>query len=101
LSFLLLQVFVHDSHENVDWGILAGYEDQKRQIEDTLLLALLHPGKQPALEAGTIGGTSLKPPQRASCDVVGHGDWASRACVFHINCCHFHCLTKPCRRSVC
>lgn len=30
--------------DTVDWGILAGYKDQKRQIEDTLLLALLHPG---------------------------------------------------------
>lgn len=39
-----VQVFVHDPKESVDWGILAGYEDQKRQIEDTLLLALLHPG---------------------------------------------------------
>lgn len=27
----------------VDWGTLAGYELQKRAIEDTLLLALLHP----------------------------------------------------------
>lgn len=37
-------MFVHDAKDTVDWGILAGYEDQKRQIEDTLLLALLHPG---------------------------------------------------------
>ena len=52
------QVFVHDPHGNVDWGILAGYQEQKRQIEDTLLLALLHPGKQPvpALSAAPPGG---------------------------------------------
>lgn len=39
------QVFMHDKREAVDWGTLAGYEAQKRQIEDTLLLALLHPGE--------------------------------------------------------
>jgi hypothetical protein len=38
-------VFIHDPKDTVDWGILAGYEEQKRQIEDTLLLALLHPGE--------------------------------------------------------
>ena len=27
----------------VDWGMLAGYEQQKASIEDTLLLALQHP----------------------------------------------------------
>lgn len=37
-------MFVHSRQEAVDWGILAGYDEQKRQIEDTLLLALLHPG---------------------------------------------------------
>jgi SpoVK/Ycf46/Vps4 family AAA+-type ATPase len=37
----------------VDWGILAGYEEQKRQIEDTLLLALLHPEVYESIAKGT------------------------------------------------
>ncbi len=39
----------------VDWGILAGYEEQKRQIEDSLLLALLHPGQCHCLSAACSG----------------------------------------------
>ncbi len=31
------------SAQVVDWGLLAGYEQQKAAIEDTLLLALQHP----------------------------------------------------------
>lgn len=28
---------------NIDWDDLAGYEKQRRDIEDTILLTLLHP----------------------------------------------------------
>ncbi|EFN53357.1 hypothetical protein CHLNCDRAFT_26073, partial [Chlorella variabilis] len=35
------------------WGILAGYEEQKQQIEDTLLLALLHPEVYNEIAKGT------------------------------------------------
>ncbi|KAG1674686.1 hypothetical protein FOA52_007210 [Chlamydomonas sp. UWO 241] len=37
------QVFPPGSKEKMDWGVLAGYEDQKRQIEDCLLYPLLRP----------------------------------------------------------
>lgn len=37
----------------VDWGVLAGYEEQKRQIEDSLLLALLHPEVYNEIAKGT------------------------------------------------
>ncbi|CAL8469402.1 g8943 [Coccomyxa elongata] len=37
----------------VDWGALAGYEDQKRTIEDTVLLALLHPEIYDEVAKGT------------------------------------------------
>lgn len=47
------QVFVPHQHEGVDWGILAGYEEQKQQIEDTLLLALLHPEVYNEIAKGT------------------------------------------------
>ncbi|PRW59773.1 cell division cycle 48-like protein [Chlorella sorokiniana] len=47
------QVFIHDPKDTVDWGILAGYEEQKRQIEDTLLLALLHPEVYESIAKGT------------------------------------------------
>lgn len=36
-------VYVPNPTEKVDWGVLSGYEDQKRRIEDGLLLPLLHP----------------------------------------------------------
>ncbi|GFR42509.1 hypothetical protein Agub_g3400 [Astrephomene gubernaculifera] len=37
------QVFPPGSKEQMDWGVLAGYEEQKRTIEDCLLLPLLRP----------------------------------------------------------
>ncbi|KAK9840153.1 hypothetical protein WJX74_004214 [Apatococcus lobatus] len=36
-----------------DWDVLAGYEEQKQEIEDTLLLALQHPEVYEAIAAGT------------------------------------------------
>ncbi|RMZ56412.1 hypothetical protein APUTEX25_004635, partial [Auxenochlorella protothecoides] len=38
---------------SVDWGVLAGYEAQKRQMEDTLLLSLLHPEVHAGIAART------------------------------------------------
>ena len=39
-----LSVFLpNDNHLNLDWNYLAGYEKQKRDIEDTVLLALSYP----------------------------------------------------------
>lgn len=32
----------NDKIANLDWDYLAGYEKQKRDIEDTVLLALTH-----------------------------------------------------------
>lgn len=43
LESLGAQVFLPSPSQRVDWGELAGYESQKRVIEDTVLLALLHP----------------------------------------------------------
>ncbi len=37
----------------VDWGMLAGYEQQKAAIEDTLLLALQHPDVFDEVARGT------------------------------------------------
>ncbi len=37
------QVFPPGSKEQMDWGVLAGYDEQKRTIEDCLLLPLLRP----------------------------------------------------------
>jgi len=37
------QVYPPGKKENMDWGVLAGYEDQKRQVEDCLLLPLQRP----------------------------------------------------------
>ncbi|KAL4458849.1 hypothetical protein ABPG75_013714 [Micractinium tetrahymenae] len=54
LEKLGAQVFVHGTSDSaVDWGILAGYEEQKRQIEDSLLLALLHPEVYNEIAQGT------------------------------------------------
>ncbi|KAL4435935.1 hypothetical protein ABPG77_000697 [Micractinium sp. CCAP 211/92] len=54
LEKLGAQVFVHGKQDSaVDWGILAGYEEQKRQIEDSLLLALLHPEVYNEIAQGT------------------------------------------------
>ncbi|GMH39592.1 hypothetical protein BSKO_07490 [Bryopsis sp. KO-2023] len=38
-----VKVFLPNPNNKVDWGMIAGYEDQKRRIEDGLLLPLLHP----------------------------------------------------------
>jgi ATP-dependent 26S proteasome regulatory subunit len=45
------------------WGSLVGYEEQKREIEDTLLLALLRPDVYDAIAAGTRvqAGASNRP----------------------------------------
>lgn len=59
------QVFLPDPKESIDWGILAGYDDQKRQIEDTLLLALLHPGARWCLGLGCERGFGAPPPLQA------------------------------------
>ncbi|EFJ53049.1 hypothetical protein VOLCADRAFT_115636 [Volvox carteri f. nagariensis] len=37
------QVFPPGNKDKMDWGVLAGYEEQKRTIEDCLLLPLLRP----------------------------------------------------------
>ncbi|KAG2428658.1 hypothetical protein HXX76_011363 [Chlamydomonas incerta] len=37
------QVFPPGGKEKMDWGVLAGYDEQKRTIEDCLLLPLLRP----------------------------------------------------------
>lgn len=38
-----VKVFLPNPNSKVEWGVLAGYEEQKRRIEDGLLLPLLHP----------------------------------------------------------
>ena len=38
---------------NLDWDYLAGYERQKRDIEDTVLLALQHPDIYDAITTQT------------------------------------------------
>lgn len=53
LQGLGAQVFPPGKKEEVDWGILAGYDEQKRAIEDTLLLALLHPDVYNEIAKGT------------------------------------------------
>ncbi|GLI66086.1 hypothetical protein VaNZ11_009808 [Volvox africanus] len=37
------QVFPPSKKDKMDWGVLAGYEEQKRTIEDCLLLPLMRP----------------------------------------------------------
>ncbi|KAI8472467.1 MAG: P-loop containing nucleoside triphosphate hydrolase protein [Monoraphidium minutum] len=37
------RVYLPGGGEDLDWGVLAGYEEQKRAIEDCLLLPLQHP----------------------------------------------------------
>ena len=44
------------THDNVDWTSLAGYEQVKRDIEDTLLLALTHGDVYDKITALTRGG---------------------------------------------
>ncbi|KAK9852562.1 hypothetical protein WJX84_012167 [Apatococcus fuscideae] len=46
-------VYPPKDNAEFDWDILAGYEEQKQQIEDTLLLALQHPEVYEAIAAGT------------------------------------------------
>lgn len=54
LEKLGAQVFLHGKQDGaVDWGVLAGYEEQKQQIEDSLLLALLHPEVYNEIAKGT------------------------------------------------
>ncbi|GAX83606.1 hypothetical protein CEUSTIGMA_g11031.t1 [Chlamydomonas eustigma] len=48
-----VQVFPPGNKETVDWGVLAGYDGQKRQIEDCLLYPLLHPEVYTKLAEGT------------------------------------------------
>jgi hypothetical protein len=44
LEELGVSVFMPDGKAaDIDWNYLAGYEQQKRDIEDTVLLALTHP----------------------------------------------------------
>lgn len=55
------RVYLNDDGDGMDvkikdgnvWGSLVGYEDQKREIEDTLLLALLHPNVYDGVASGT------------------------------------------------
>jgi SpoVK/Ycf46/Vps4 family AAA+-type ATPase len=42
-----------DVSNSTDWGVLAGYEGQKRQIEDCLLLPLLRPDVYSSLAKST------------------------------------------------
>ena len=37
------KVYRANPQNKIEWGLLAGYDDQKRRIEDGLLLPLLHP----------------------------------------------------------
>ncbi len=39
----VLQVIPPGNKDTTDWGMLAGYEDAKQQLEDCLLLPLQHP----------------------------------------------------------
>lgn len=44
LEQLGVTIFMPETKEqNLDWDYLAGYENQKRDIEDTVLLALKYP----------------------------------------------------------
>ena len=42
-----------NKERNLDWDYLAGYEKQKRDIEDTVLLALSYPDVYDEITAGT------------------------------------------------
>lgn len=42
-----------DKINDLDWNMLAGYESQKRDIEDTVLLALSHPHIYDSITEGT------------------------------------------------
>ena len=45
------------------WGSIAGYEEQKRQIEDSLLLSLLDPSALDKISRGTREEESARPPK--------------------------------------
>ncbi|CAK0784136.1 hypothetical protein CVIRNUC_007339 [Coccomyxa viridis] len=49
----------------IDWQSLAGYDEQKRQIEDTMLLALLHPEVYEEVAKGTRRFAADSPRPRA------------------------------------
>ncbi|KAA6425260.1 MAG: 26S protease regulatory [Trebouxia sp. A1-2] len=53
LQSLGTMVYPPGNKAAIDWGILAGYADQKQQIEDTMLLALLHPEVYETIAKGT------------------------------------------------
>ncbi|KAL3159723.1 hypothetical protein ABBQ38_010129 [Trebouxia sp. C0009 RCD-2024] len=53
LQSLGAMVYPPTNQETFDWGILAGYADQKQQIEDTMLLALKHPHVYEAIAKST------------------------------------------------
>jgi SpoVK/Ycf46/Vps4 family AAA+-type ATPase len=46
-------VTTKDKGESIDWGILAGYDKEKRMIEDTMLLPLQHGHVYDEIRAGT------------------------------------------------
>ena len=49
-----LTIFMPDSKQiELDWDYLAGYEKQKRDIEDTVLLALTYPEIYDKITQGT------------------------------------------------
>ena len=50
-----------DKIANLDWDYLAGYEKQKRDIEDTVLLALTHADIYDKISEGT---RMIKEPNR-------------------------------------
>lgn len=56
-------VYPPGNKQAIDWGILAGYIDQKQQIEDTLLLALLHPEVYENIAKGTRRHPSNNKPR--------------------------------------
>lgn len=97
-----LQVFVHGKQDSaVDWGILAGYEEQKRQIEDSLLLALLHPGQWPAgplhaWEGGPKGRKYGYLPIHALAFVAGWSDTRHLA----EGCTDERCSLEPCHLAL-
>ncbi|KAL3157699.1 hypothetical protein ABBQ32_012133 [Trebouxia sp. C0010 RCD-2024] len=53
LQSLGAMVYRPTNQDTFDWGVLAGYADQKQQIEDTMLLALKHPHVYEAIAKST------------------------------------------------
>ncbi|KAK9843856.1 hypothetical protein WJX84_002522 [Apatococcus fuscideae] len=61
LQTLRSTVYTAADSQRLDWNVLTGYEEQKNEIQDTLLLTLQHPAVHEAIKAGTrvTPGSSL------------------------------------------